>query len=155
KCCDHGLDLCISIDFIQPCFLYIEDFSSQRKDSLRRAVSRSLSGTAGGISLYDIDFTFCRIFIRTVCKFSRKRCSLKSRFSSRKISCLPCRFPCPLSHHRFFNRDLCHIRILLKENLKLCAQNTADSSSCFTVSQFLLCLSFKLRIFNLYADDRG
>ena len=37
KCCDHGLDLCISIDFIQPCFLYIEDFSSQRKDSLRRA----------------------------------------------------------------------------------------------------------------------
>ena len=69
---DHCFDLCIRIDLIQTRLLYIEDLTSQRKDCLRRTVSRSFRRTAGGISLYDIDLAVCRIFVRTVGKFTRK-----------------------------------------------------------------------------------
>ena len=40
---DHSLDLRIGVNLIQPCFFYIQDFSSQWKDRLcRTAVSLSL-----------------------------------------------------------------------------------------------------------------
>ena len=152
--CDHCLDLRVSVDLIQPCLFYIEDLSSQGQDCLGRTVSRCLCGTAGGISLYDIDLAFRRVFVRTVRQLARKGCAVESGFSSRQVPCLPRRFSRSLRHHRFFNRDLCHIRILLEEYLKLGAQDTAHSSPCLAVSKFLLCLSLKLRILDLYTDDR-
>ena len=63
KSCDHRLDLRIAVDFVKAGFLYIEDLSSKRKDCLSRTVSRCLSGTAGGISLYDVDLTVFRILV--------------------------------------------------------------------------------------------
>ena len=54
---DHGFDLGISIDFIQSRFLHVQNFSTQWKDCLCRTASCGLGRAAGGITLYDIDFT--------------------------------------------------------------------------------------------------
>ena len=63
KCCDHSFDLGICINFIQTCFLYVQDLTSQRQDSLCHTVSGSLCGTTGGISLYDVDLAVLRILV--------------------------------------------------------------------------------------------
>ena len=130
-------------------------FSSERKNGLRSSVSCCFRRSSGGISLYDIDLTVCRILVRTVGKFSRKRHSFQSGFSPCQIPGLPCRFPGSLCHHRFFNGDLGHIRILFQEDLQLSADNIIDRSPGLTVSKLLLRLSFKLGILDLYADDRS
>ena len=72
KCCDHGFDLRIAVDPVQSGFLYIQDLASQRQDRLGITGAGSLSGTTCGISLYDLDLAFFRVFIGTVCQFSWK-----------------------------------------------------------------------------------
>ena len=152
--CDHGLDLCVGIDLVQTCLLHIEDLSSQRKDSLGRTVPCRLCGTAGGISLNDVDLAVCRIFVRTVGKFSGKGHSFQSGFSSCQIPRLSRCLSCPLRSDGLFDRSLRHVRVLFKENLKLAAHDTVHRASCLAVSEFLFCLSFKLRVLDLYTYDR-
>ena len=60
---DHSLDLRIGVNLIQPCFFYIQDFSSQWKDRLCRTLSRCLCRTTRRISLDDVDLTVFRIFV--------------------------------------------------------------------------------------------
>ena len=61
KCSDHCLDLGIGINLIQSCLLYIQDLTTQWKDSLCCTVTCCLRRTAGGISLYDVDLAVLRI----------------------------------------------------------------------------------------------
>ena len=63
KSCNHSLDLCICINLIQTCFLYIQDLTSQWKDSLCYTISGCFCRATGGISLYNVDFTVLRILI--------------------------------------------------------------------------------------------
>ena len=77
ECGDHGLDLGVSVYFIKSCLLYIKDLSPQRQDGLRCTVSGRLRGSAGGISLYDVDLAVFRVLVRAVGKFSRKGCGVK------------------------------------------------------------------------------
>src|SRR5699024_11714155 len=59
---------------------------------------------------------------------------------------------------RDWSSDVCssdlNIRVLLKEDLKLAADDTVYRGPRLAVSKFLLRLSFKLRILNLHTDDR-
>ena len=69
---DHGFDLRIAVDSIQTGFLHVQDLSTKRQNCLGCTASRGLCGTAGGISLYDVDLAVFRILIGTVCQFSRQ-----------------------------------------------------------------------------------
>ena len=150
---DHCLYFCIGIDFIKTGFFYIQNFTSERKNCLRCTISCCFCRTSGRITLNNINFTVFRIFVRTVCQFSGKRHSIKGRFTSRKITGFSCRFPCSLGKDGFFYCHFCNRRILLQENFKLSADNAVYRSSRFAVSQFLLCLSLKLRIFYFHTYD--
>ena len=70
ECIDHGLDLRIGKHFVNGCFLYIQDLTSDRKDCLVITVTCSLCGTSRRISLYDKDLTLGRILFLTVCQLS-------------------------------------------------------------------------------------
>ena len=155
ECGDHRFDLCIGVDSIQSRLLHIQNLSTKRKNGLCCTVTGCLCRSSRRVSLYDVDLAVCRIFIGTVCQFSRKRHGLQGGFSSGQISCLSCSFPCTLCHHRLIDDHLCHRRILLQENLKLCADDIVNRTSCLTVSQLLFGLSFKLRILDLDTDDCG
>ena len=63
KCCDHCLNLSISVNLIKTCFLYVQNLTTKWQDCLSCTVSGCLCRTAGGISLDDIDLTLGRIFI--------------------------------------------------------------------------------------------
>ena len=69
---NHGFDLRICIDLIQPCLFHIQNLSAKRKDCLGCAVAGRFGGTAGGISLHDIDLAIHRILVGTVCQLSGK-----------------------------------------------------------------------------------
>ena len=153
ECSYHSFNLGICIYFIETRLFYIQNFSSKRKDCLCGTITSRLRRTSGGISLYDVYFTIYRIFVGTVCKFSRQRHSFQRRFSSRKISCFSCSFSCPLSHNWFFNRNFGNAWILFQKNFKLSRQNTVYRTSCLAVSKLLFRLTFKLRIFDLHAYD--
>ena len=82
ECRNHRFDLGIGINFIETCFLYIQDFSTQRQDRLRCTASRGFCGTARGISLDQEDLTVFRILVGTVCQFSRQGHTVQCGFFS-------------------------------------------------------------------------
>ena len=110
---DHGFDLGISINLIQSCFLYVQDFSTQRKNCLCCTASCYLCGTTGGITLYNVDLAVFRIFIGAVCQFSRKGHSLQSGFSSGQITGFTGCLTGTLCQQGFLADCLCNRRILL------------------------------------------
>ena len=60
---DHSLDLIVDKNLVQAGLLNIENLTSQGQDSLGSPVSGRLCGTAGRITLNDIDLTLGRILI--------------------------------------------------------------------------------------------
>ena len=150
---DHGFDLGISIDFIQSRFLHVQNFSTQWKDCLCRTASCGLGRAAGGITLYDIDFTVFRIFIGTVCQFSRKGHSLQCGFSSGQITGFTGCLTGTLCQQGFLADGLCNSRILLQEISQLLTYYAVHCTTCFAVSKLLFCLSLKLRLRDFDTDD--
>src|SRR5699024_4766801 len=151
--CDHGFDLCIGINLVQPCLLYIQNLSSQRKNCLSSYASGSLCRSSSRVSLYNIDFTLAWILVHAVCQLARQGHTIQLRLPSGQLSGLSGSISGPLRKNGFLHDNLCYCRILRQVNLQLAADNIVYSASGLAVSQLLLCLSFKLRIFNFYADN--
>lgn len=63
---DHGFDLRVGIDFIQPGLLHIQNLAPQRQNGLGSPGSGGLGASSGGIPLHNIDFTVLGILVRTV-----------------------------------------------------------------------------------------
>ena len=147
---NHRLYFFISKNSVKTCFFYIENLASKRKNRLCCTASCCLCGTSGWITLNNENFTIFRVFIWTVCKFTRKWCTFKCSLPSCQISCFSCCLPCTLCKNWFFTDWLGNRRILLKEICKLLTYNAVNGTSCHSISKLLLCLSFKLRVFNLY-----
>ena len=67
---DHGLDFGVGQYFVNAGFLYVQDFTADRKDGLIHTVSGSLGTAARRVTLYDEDLTLGGISGLAVCKFS-------------------------------------------------------------------------------------
>ncbi len=153
KCSDHSFDLCISVNFIQTCLFNIQNFTSKWKDCLCCTVSGCLCRTTGGISLYDVDLTV----FQDPCQNSLQvfpASDIPSRLIFFLSDLLLFLQPLSLSvqaqiFHSYFLQQL--------DSAQGKSQAVADYSinctSRLTVSKFLLCLSFKLRILDLDTDD--
>ena len=150
---NHSLDFRIGINLVQSCFFHIQNFSSKGKNCLGCTGSCRLGAAARGISFDDVNFAIFRILIGAVSQFSGQRHAFQSRFSSGKLSCLSCRFPCSLRQNGFFADGLGNVGVLLQVVSKLLGNNIVHSSSCFGVAELLLGLTFKLRLLNLDADN--
>ena len=154
ECRNHRFNLGIGINFIETCFLYIQDFSTQRQDRLRCTASRGFCGTARGISLDQEDLTVFRILVGTVCQFSRQGHTVQCGFSSRQVTRFSCSLSRTLGKQGLFNDRFCDSRVLLQEQLELGAHDIVDCSSRLAVSKFLLCLALELRLLDFDADNR-
>ena len=63
---DHGLDLRIPIDPVQPGLFYVQDLPTQREDRLVGLIPGILCRASCRIALHDVDLAVHRILIRTV-----------------------------------------------------------------------------------------
>lgn len=66
KGCDHSLDLFVCINLVQTGFLYVQYFSTKRKDSLCSTVTSCLRRATRGTTIYDIDSQFSWILVRAI-----------------------------------------------------------------------------------------
>src|SRR6478609_573085 len=58
---DHGLDLGIAERLVQPGTLDVQDLAAQRQDGLGLRVAAALGGTAGRVTLHDVDLAPLRV----------------------------------------------------------------------------------------------
>ena len=65
---------------IETGFLYIQDFALQRQNCLTASIPALLGRAAGGVSLYQIDFRFCRIAFLAIGKLAGQACDIKNTF---------------------------------------------------------------------------
>ena len=128
---DHGFDLSISVNTVQPRLFHVQDLTAKRKDRLCRARPCRLRGTACGISLDDKYFTVFRILICTVRQLSGQRHAVQRVLSSRHFAGLARRLPGSLGQNGFRNDRLSDCRILLKEDLHLLGNDRIDRSARF------------------------
>ena len=70
ECIDHSFDFGIGKNLVYTCLFYVQDFTSDRQDSLIHSVSCSLCRTTRRITLYDEDFALFGILGFAVCKFT-------------------------------------------------------------------------------------
>ena len=150
---DHRLDLGVGINTVEPCLFHIQDLASKRKDGLCSPVSGCLGRTACRISLNDVDLTVFGIFVGTVRQLSGQGHAVQSRFTSGQVSRFTGSLSGSLCKHGLVYDRFRHRRVLLQIDLQLFADHIVDRRSGLAVAQFDLCLGFKLRVLDLYADD--
>ena len=132
---------------------HIQDLTAQRQDGLCGTASCLFGGSAGGISLYNVDFTVFRIFIGAVSQLSGQGHALQSCFSSGQLPCFSGSLPGTLRQNGFLTDGLGHGRILLQEIGKLLAYHTVHRAPGLGISKLLLGLSLKLGILYLHTDN--
>ncbi len=150
---DHRADLLVFQNAVETCLLDIEDLASQRKDRLGRTHTRGLGGAACGITLYDEDLALGRILLRAVGKLAGKTLTLERRFAARKIARLARGVAGLLGKDGFLDDDLRDGGILLEIVGELLAHELVHRGSRLAVAEFLLCLTLKLRLGELHADN--
>ena len=146
---NHRLNFRIAIDAVHSRLFHIEDFSAQRQNRLCFPVSGRLCGAACRISLDDKNLALLRIFAGTVCELTGQCHAVQRGFSARQIARLSGCRACALCKNCLVANLLCHSRILLQKISELLAEHRADRTRNLGISQFLLGLSLKLRIFYL------
>ena len=152
---DHGTNLSVCIDLVQSGFLHVQNLSSQRQDGLVCLASGFLGGSAGGISLYQVDLAVLRILVRTVCQLSRQSQAVQSGLSSGHLPGTSGSRPGSLGQNGFFADDFRNARVLLQEIGQLLAYHVQHSRPGLRIAKFLLGLALKLRLLQLHADNRS
>ena len=67
---NHGLDFCISKNFIDAGFFYVQNLTANRQNRLIHTISGTLCTSTRRITFHDKDFAFRSIFGLTVSKLS-------------------------------------------------------------------------------------
>ena len=73
ECLNYRYQRRVGVYLIKSALFNVEDLSSKRKYCLELRVSSALSGTACGVSLYEIELSERYVLFLTVCKLSGKR----------------------------------------------------------------------------------
>ena len=139
---DHCLDLGVGKHFIDGGLLYVQNFPSDRENGLIITVAGRLCGAAGGISLYNKDFTLGRIFLLAVCQFA---VGVKRVFLFGEKICLGSFF-CFTDFSCFFctGKDCFQgFQVSVKVENHLLSDYLAGCAGCVLVVQFCLGLSFE------------
>ena len=109
---NNGSEFLICKHLIQPFFLHIKRFASQRQDRLKAPVAPLFCAAACRVALHDEKFIELRVSSGTTGKLSDKRCVFKFAFLARHAF----RFACCFAHvggfHSFFRNFVRRIRIL-------------------------------------------
>ena len=109
--------------------------------------------TARRFSLDNIELAFLRISLLAICELSGKAAVIEGALTTNKLTGLPCRLPRSCSVDRFINDTLRNRGIFLEECSKRIVQDRLDNALYLGITEFCFCLSFELRVWNLYTDD--
>jgi hypothetical protein len=77
---DQRLDLSVAQEFVEPRLFNVQQLTADRQDRLIPAVAALLGGTAGGVTLNDLDFALGWVPFRTVRQLAGQREPVESAF---------------------------------------------------------------------------
>ena len=155
KCGYHCANFGVCKNFIESCFFDVENFSAQRKYSLKSSVASLLCAAARRIALNEINFSFLGVFDRAIRKFTGQAGNFESIFSAGKFAGFSCSLTRTRRHNCFFKNLFGDGGIFFKIFAQTFRSNRADERTNFSVAEFGFRLSFKLRLMKFNADDAG
>ena len=116
ECCNNRLEFLIAHHLVKPSLFDVQHLSPQRQNRLCFTVAPLFCGTAGRITLYNIDLTFFRVFRRTIRELSRKSKAVKAAFPTSCFLCSPCCNTGRCFTNRFFKNFIDFSWILFKKD---------------------------------------
>jgi hypothetical protein len=96
-------------------FFYVEDLALQRQNGLETTIASLLGGTAGGLTLDQIDLAPIGVAFGAISELAGKTSAVERAFASREIAGLSRGFARACSFNGFVDNAASDSRILLKE----------------------------------------
>ncbi len=155
ECHDEVLHLLTPEHAVEARSLDVEDFSAERENRLRPAVTSHLCGAARGVSLHNEELRLLGRTALAVGELTREghtlECSLSEYRVLRRLRRLP-----GLHRDDDLIDDLFRVlRVLLEERRKGIAEDRLDSPARLDRAELRLRLSLKLNLGHLYRNDCG
>src|SRR4029079_16559419 len=121
---------------VEACFLDVQDFSLEGQDSLELAVASLLCRAPGGIPLYEVELTLCRIALLAVGKLARQPEPVEDALAARHLARLARRFARACSIDDLGSDDACILRPLVEVLAKLLGDDLFDHRPHFGRDEF-------------------
>ena len=99
------------------CFLYVEDFTTQREDCLELSVTSLLSRTTCRVTLDEEELREDRVFGRAVGELTRESTTREWRFTLYHLTSLACCLACRSSEDDLVNDGLGLLGVLFEIDL--------------------------------------
>ena len=149
----HGRELVVAVDLVNARLLDVQHLAPQRQDGLNVRVAPHLRGTAGGITLDDVDLGLRRVVLAAVDQFARHAVRLQRRLAPHEFAGAARGLARVRRLHRLFEDGLRHSRVLLEELAQLVVHDARHERADLGVAELCLCLALELRLRQLHADD--
>ncbi len=134
-------------------FFYIQDFTPQRQDGLKRPVPSVFSRTPCRIPFHQKDFALLRISVGTVGQFAGQTGTGHDGFALYQFTGFACCMTRRSRHDDFVDDVFCVSGVFFQIVFQSLADGLRYSSHDFTVTQFCLCLAFKLRFVDFHRKN--
>src|SRR5579864_4916012 len=150
---DHGANFFMRQHLVVTRLLDIEDFSLERQNRLEAPVAALLRRAACRFALDQEQLATVRVAFGAVRQLARQPSGIERSLAPRQIPSFAGRFTRPGSIHSLVDDLLGYRRILLKERSQALIHKLRDRAGNVGV-ELALRLPFKLRLWQLHADDR-
>ena len=152
---DHGADLFVRENFVDPCALDVENLALEGQDGLERAIPALLRTAAGTVALDEVDLAEAGVRDGAVRQLARQYSTLQRALLPGEVSRLPGRLPGPGRRQRLLDDGLGGLGVFVEEDGEVLVDGRLDGSADLAVTQLGLRLPLELGLHDLHAEDAG
>ena len=134
-------------------FLYVQNLTSQRQNSLVNTVTTGLRSSACGISLDQEQLALSRILAHAIRQFTRQTTAAQRRLPQHTLTRVTGCDTCLSRQNHFLYDLLCIIRMFLQVVLQCLGYGTRNHAGYFRVTELRLRLTLKLRLCHFHGDN--
>ena len=134
-------------------FLYVQNLTSQRQNSLVNTVTTGLRGSACGISLDQEQLALSCILAHAIRQFTRQTTAAQRRLPQHTLTRVTGCNTCLSCQDHFLYDLLCVIRMLLQVVLQSLGYGTRNHAGYLRVTELGLRLTFELRLCHFHGDN--
>ncbi len=152
---DHGLDLGVGEDLVEPRLFDVENLAAQGQDRLKITVPAELGAAAGGIAFDDEQLAQRRVLLLAVGELAGQSGRVKGRLAARELPGFASRVARARGGDALVD-DQARLRgVFLEEARKALGDGVVDERADVRVAELGLGLAFELRLDELDGHDRG
>ncbi len=151
---NNGADFLMTEHFVHPGFFHVEDFSLDRQNGLKYAIPSGLCRAAGRLSFHDVKFRGFHIAAGTIREFAGQAAAGQCPFAC-QFTGFACRFTRLSGQYAFLDNAFGIAWMFFQPDSQCFIDGAGDKTFDFAITEFVLGLTFKLRVGNLDRYDCG